>query len=120
MITTRFTDIATLSIRDCWIDVWRRSCTKSAGLSRNDVGTVTRQEPTGKAHADDVGVIADVGSTPDEDALIKIADRMATRIVEATGLAPLSDQTRDMLLLPPLPEAGSVDELEYVLRQLLQ
>jgi ethanolamine utilization protein EutA len=76
-------------------------------------GTVTRQEPTGKAHADDVGVTADVGTTPDAEALEKIADRMATRIVEAAGLAPLSDKTKSMLLLPPLPDAGEVDALTF-------
>ena len=77
-------------------------------------GAVTRLEPTGRAHAADVGVPIDMGSTPDKDGLVKIADRMATRIVEAAGLAPLSAETEAMLLLPPIPQIdGGVDALTF-------
>jgi ethanolamine utilization protein EutA len=76
-------------------------------------GSVTRLEPTGKAHADDVGIALAVGDTPDPVDLSTIADRMAQRIMEAAGLAPLSDVTRDMLLLPPLPDIDSVDALTF-------
>ena len=59
-----------------------------------------------------------MGATADADGLIKIADRMAMRIVEAAGLAPLSTETEAMLLLPPLPEingpaSGGVDALTF-------
>ena len=84
----------------------------------DDDGAVIRLEPTGKAHADDVGVPVAMGATADEDGLIKIADRMAMRIVEAAGLARLSAETHAMLLLPPLPEihgpeSGGVDALTF-------
>ena len=79
----------------------------------NDQGKVTRLEPTGKAHADDVGLELEIGSLPGKEELEKIADRMATRIVEATGLAELSTETKAMLLLPALPPIQSVDALTF-------
>ena len=79
----------------------------------DDTGVVVRLEPTGKAHAEDVGVTIAMGATADADGLVKIADRMAMRIVEAAGLAPLSEKTEAMLLLPPLPMAEGVDALTF-------
>lgn len=79
----------------------------------DDNGRVTRVEPTGKAHADDVGADVSVGTAPGADALDAIADRMAERIVEAAGLAPLSEATEAMLLIPPLPVAEDIDALSF-------
>jgi len=79
----------------------------------DDDGKVTRLEPTGKAHADDVGVPLEIGSQPSDEDLDKIADRMAMRIVEATGLSALSSETEAMLLLPPLPRIDGVDALTF-------
>ncbi len=79
----------------------------------DDSGRVTRLEPTGKAHAIDVGVDVAIGSTPQTDALDAIADRMAERIVEAAGLAPLSEETEAMLLIPPLPRVEAIDALSF-------
>lgn len=79
----------------------------------DDDGKVTRLEPTGKAHADDVGVPLEIGVQPSAKDLHKIADRMAMRIVEATGLAALSSETDAMLLLPALPQIDDVDALTF-------
>ena len=79
----------------------------------DDDGKVTRLEPTGKAHADDVGVTLEIGSQPSAEDLDEIADRMAMRIVEATGLAALSTETDAMLLLPALPQIDGVDALTF-------
>ena len=76
-------------------------------------GQIIRLEPTGKAHANDVGVALEVGSQPSEDELDRIAERMAMRIVEATGLSKLSPDTAAMLLLPPLPTIDSIDALTF-------
>lgn len=76
-------------------------------------GTVTRLEPTGKAHADDIGMGVAVGDCPAATDLDTLADRMAERIIEAAGFTPLSDKTRDMLLLPPLPKIDTVDALTF-------
>jgi len=77
------------------------------------LGTVTRLEPTGAVHARDVGVDLSPGSTPSADALAALADRMAERIVEAAGLAPLSPATEALLRLPPLPEADELQALTF-------
>jgi ethanolamine utilization protein EutA len=82
-------------------------------IAFDEAGVIIRLEPTGKAHADDVGVDISIGSTPTPDQLAAIADRMAERIVESAGLAPLSPETRGMLLLPPLPLANDVDALSF-------
>ncbi|MHA1108474.1 MAG: ethanolamine ammonia-lyase reactivating factor EutA [Alphaproteobacteria bacterium] len=76
-------------------------------------GCITRIEPTGQAHADDVGAEISVGAKPDSASLVAIADRMAERIIEAAGLAPLSAKTESMLLIPPLPVAEAVDALTF-------
>ena len=89
------------------IDVGARLIVLNKGWS------ITRLEPTGKIHADDVGVKAEIGLTLSEDGVNKIADRMALRILEATGLSPLSDRTKNLLLLPPLPNVDKVDALTF-------
>jgi len=76
-------------------------------------GRVTRLEPTGKAHANDVGVAVEIGSQPTHDELDRISERMAMRIVEATGLTRLSSDTEAMLLLPSLPPIDVVDALTF-------
>ena len=82
-------------------------------LVLDEDGRVTRMEPTGKIHADDVGADVSVGAKPDGASLLAIADRMAERIVEAAGLAPLSAKTEALLLIPPLPVADGIDALTF-------
>jgi len=79
----------------------------------DDSGRVVRLEPTGAAHARDVGLDIAPGSVPDAHALERLADRMAERIVEAAGLAPLSPATAALLRLPPLPEAEGIAALTF-------
>ncbi len=76
-------------------------------------GRITRIEPTGKMHAEDIGYPMKIGDSPDRSALLAMADRMAMRIVEAAGLAALSDETKKMLLLPPLPRVEGVKALTF-------
>lgn len=82
-------------------------------LVLDDDGVITRIEPTGKMHAEDVGTPLAIGEKPDEAVLAAMADRMAMRIVEAAGLSPLSPETREMLLLPPVPEVSDVKALTF-------
>ena len=82
-------------------------------LVLDEDGRVTRLEPTGKIHADDVGADVSVGAKPDSGSLLAIADRMAERIVEAAGLAPLSEETEALLLIPPVPAADGIDALTF-------
>ncbi len=70
-------------------------------------GRIERLEPTGAAYAEELGIKLALGDVPDADQLAAIADRMAMRIVEAAGLAPLSPETEGLLRLPPL--SGETD-----------
>ena len=79
----------------------------------NETKNIIRLEPTGRIHADDVGVKTKIGLRLSEESVNKIADQMAIRILEATGLSPLSDQTNNLLLLPPLPNVDKVDALTF-------
>ena len=76
-------------------------------------GRVIRLEPTGRIHAADAGVDVSVGTRPDAASLTAMAQRMAQRIVEAAGLAPLSAATEALLLIPPLPAAEGIDALTF-------
>jgi ethanolamine utilization protein EutA len=64
-------------------------------------------------HANDVGVTLEIGSQPSQEELDRISERMAMRIVEATGLSRLSSDTEAMLLLPPLPLIDGIDALTF-------
>ncbi len=79
----------------------------------DDDGVVTRLEAAGAAHADDLGIDVSLGATPGADALAALADRMAERIVEAAGLAPLTPGTEALLRLPPLPIAADLAALTF-------
>jgi ethanolamine utilization protein EutA len=70
-------------------------------------GAINRLEPTGAAYAEEAGITLALGDRPSEEQLQAIAEGIATRIVEAAGLAPLTPETEAMLRLPPL--AGEAD-----------
>lgn len=82
-------------------------------LVLDEEGSIVRIEPTGKMHAEDVGVPMSVGDKPSQETLNAMADRMAMRIIEAAGLIKMSDETSKMLLLPPLPEVDTVEALTF-------
>ena len=82
-------------------------------LVLDEDGRITRLEPAGRIHADDVGADVSVGAKPDSVSLLAIADRMAERIVEAAGLAPLSEETEALLLIPPVPAADCIEALTF-------
>ena len=65
-------------------------------------GRINRLEPTGAAYAIELGISLALGDTPTVEQLDAIADRMAMRMVEAAGLAPLSPETEQLLRLAPL------------------
>jgi ethanolamine utilization protein EutA len=78
-----------------------------------DDGRVVRLEPTGAAYANELGIALALGDAPTEEQLAAIADRMAMRMVEAAGLAPLSHETEALLRLPPLEGGADVTALIF-------
>ena len=78
-------------------------------------GRVERLEPTGAAYAEEVGVTLALGDSPTDEQLAAVADRMAMRIVEAAGLAPISPETEALLRLPRLDDepTGEISALIF-------
>lgn len=66
-------------------------------------GRVTRLEPAGRRAGAAVGITLAVGEPVDPAGLDRIAAHMAERVVEAVGLRPLSEATRQLLRTAPLP-----------------
>ena len=76
-------------------------------------GAINRLEPTGAAYAEEVGITLALGDKPNEEQLQAIAECIATRIVEAAGLAPLSPETEALLRLPPLSGEADIKVLIF-------
>jgi ethanolamine utilization protein EutA len=79
----------------------------------DDDGAINRLEPSGAAYAEELGITLSMGDKPTEDQLDAIAERMAMRIVEAAGLAPLSPETKSLLRLPPLEGESEIAALIF-------
>jgi len=79
----------------------------------DDDGAINRLEPSGAAYAAELGFSLSLGDKPTEEQLDAIADRMAMRIVEAAGLAPISPETKSLLRLPPLAGDSEIAALIF-------
>ena len=79
----------------------------------DDAGRITQIEPAGQAFADAAGVAMQVGATPEQGALQRIAAAMAEALFEACGGAPIAALTRSMLRLPPLRNAPIPTQLSF-------
>ena len=76
-------------------------------------GAINRLEPSGAAYAQELGITLAIGDKPTEEQLDAIAERMAMRIIEAAGLAPLSSETKSLLRLPPLEGKSEIAALIF-------
>jgi ethanolamine utilization protein EutA len=76
-------------------------------------GSINRLEPTGKAYAKELGIDLNLGDKPSEQDLERITECMATRILEAAGLSPLSAETEALLRLPRLDGESDVAALIF-------
>lgn len=76
-------------------------------------GRVQRIEEAGRRFAAAAGVAITIGQAPPAGALEKIAERMADRLIEAMGGAPLSEAAAALLRLDPLPVRARPDEVTF-------
>jgi ethanolamine utilization protein EutA len=76
-------------------------------------GRVQRIEEAGQRFAQEVGVTLRLGEAPAAGSLEKIAERMADRLLEAIGGAPLSEETRSLLRLDPLRPRAKPEEVTF-------
>ena len=82
-------------------------------LALDGGNTVVRVEEAGRRHGGKVGVELELGQLINEETLQAIASEMADRLFEVVNQRDLSDETRDLLRLPPLSYRGKVDAVTF-------
>ena len=82
-------------------------------LALDGGNTVVRVEEAGRRHGGKVGVELELGQLMNQDTLQAIASEMADRLFEVVNQRDLSDETRELLRLPPLAYRGKVDAVTF-------
>ncbi len=82
-------------------------------LAMDGANAVVRVEEAGRRHGGKVGVELELGQLMNEDTLQAIASEMADRLFEVVNQRELSEETRDLLRLPPLSYRGKVDAVTF-------
>ena len=82
-------------------------------LALDGGNTVVRVEEAGRRHGGKVGVELELGQLINEETLQAIASEMADRLFEVVNQRDLSDETRELLRLPPLSYRGKVDAVTF-------
>ena len=82
-------------------------------LALDGGNTVVRVEEAGRRHGGKVGIELELGQLINEETLQAIASEMADRLFEVVNQRDLSDETRDLLRLPPLSYRGKVDAVTF-------
>ena len=82
-------------------------------LAMDGGNTVVRIEEAGRRHGGKVGVELELGQSMNEQTLEAIASEMADRLFEVVNQQELTDETRELLRLPPLSYRGKVDAVTF-------
>jgi ethanolamine utilization protein EutA len=82
-------------------------------LALDGGNTVVRVEEAGRRHGGKVGIELELGQLINEETLQAIASEMADRLFEVVNQRDLSDETRELLRLPPLSYRGKVDAVTF-------
>ncbi|MDE0342275.1 MAG: ethanolamine ammonia-lyase reactivating factor EutA [Deltaproteobacteria bacterium] len=82
-------------------------------LAMDGANNVVRIEEAGRRHGGKVGVELELGQVMNEQSLEAIAAEMADRLFEVVNQQDLTDETRDLLRLPPLAYRGKVDAVTF-------
>ena len=82
-------------------------------LAMDGGNTVVRIEEAGRRHGGKVGVELELGQSMNEQTLEAIASEMADRLFEVVNQQELTDETRELLRLPPLLYRGKVDAVTF-------
>ena len=82
-------------------------------LAMDGGNTVVRIEEAGRRHGGKVGVELELGQPMNEQTLEAIASEMADRLFEVVNQQELTDETRELLRLPPLSYRGKVDAVTF-------
>ena len=82
-------------------------------LAMDGGNAVVRVEEAGRRHGGKVGVELELGQLMTDDTLQAIASEMADRLFDVVNQQELSDETRELLRLPPLSYRGKVDAVTF-------
>ena len=82
-------------------------------LAMDGANNVVRIEEAGRRHGGKVGVELELGQIMNEQSLEAIAGEMADRLFEVVNQQELTDETRELLRLPPLAYRGKVDAVTF-------
>ncbi len=82
-------------------------------LAMDGANTVVRIEEAGRRHGGKVGVELELGQSVNEQVLEAIASEMADRLFEVVNQQELTEETRELLRLPPLLYRGKVDAVTF-------
>ena len=82
-------------------------------LAMDGANNVVRIEEAGRRHGGKVGVALELGQVMNEQSLEAIAAEMADRLFEVVNQQELTDETRELLRLPPLAYRGKVDAVTF-------
>ncbi len=82
-------------------------------LAMDGANNVVRIEEAGRRHGGKVGVELELGQVMNEQSLEAIASEMADRLFEVVNQQDLTDETRELLRLPPLAYRGKVDAVTF-------
>ena len=82
-------------------------------LAMDGGNAVVRVEEAGRRHGGKVGVELELGQLMNEDTLQAIASEMADRLFEVVSQQDLTEDTRELLRLPPLSYRGKVDAVTF-------
>ena len=82
-------------------------------LAMDGGNAVVRVEEAGRRHGGKVGVDLELGQLMDDDTLRAIASEMADRLFEVVNQQDLTEETRELLRLPPLSYRGKVDAVTF-------
>ncbi len=82
-------------------------------LAMDGANNVVRIEEAGRRHGGKVGLELELGQVMNEQGLEAIASEMADRLFEVVNQQKLTDETRELLRLPPLAYRGKVDAVTF-------
>ena len=82
-------------------------------LAMDGANNVVRIEEAGRRHGGKVGVELELGQVMNEQSLEAIASEMADRLFEVVNQQEPTDETRELLRLPPLAYRGKVDAVTF-------
>lgn len=71
-------------------------------ISFDAEGRITRIEDAGRRFAEEAGVLVTIGERLSRNAMVAIVERMARRLCQAMGAAPMDQETRSFLRMLPL------------------